>query len=213
MRDFILEVRGLEEEGESFVSNTGLPLTEKEKMFLVKTASSSDDASLYEHILSYTQNKKTVAAQDEDEAVALAIASFASAQDDLAHESVNKAADVEPEFVKDINGLVKKLKPRIERYNKRYNFLIELEGNVQTLQVFLFGKEIKIEDSLKHQKFSPAGFGWGFLGNASYQLAYAICLEIMGPDKAIDVYRDFLNDHLLGLDMNDDFKIDIYLNY
>lgn len=112
-----------------------------------------------------------------------------------------------------VEDLVKELMPRLDRYHKKYNFVIELEGIGHTGQVFLFGNEIKLEESLKYERISNLGFAWGKIGAPCQQLAFAICLEIMGQDKAKEVYMDFCHKHLLKLTAFDDFKIEVQLNY
>ena len=51
------------------------------------------------------------------------------------------------------------MKSQIEKY---YNAPIELKGEIETGRIWLFGKELLPDESLKHKNHSPDGFAWGY---------------------------------------------------
>jgi len=61
-----------------------------------------------------------------------------------------------------------------------------LKGCIASRRVWLDGKELTPEKSLKKVNHSPDGFCWGYGGSGPAQLAAAILLELTG---SIDGYQ------------------------
>lgn len=38
-------------------------------------------------------------------------------------------------------------------------------------------------------RHSPSGFEWGYLGSGPAQLALALCVEVVGPERAVRVHQ------------------------
>ena len=95
--------------------------------------------------------------------------------------------------------LREELNRRKDLMQKSYDITIELKGDWSSRRVWLFGKELDPEPSQKIINHSPDGFAWGYGGSGPAQLALAICLEIMGPDKAPEVYQQVKADIVAGL--------------
>jgi predicted ribonuclease YlaK len=100
---------------------------------------------------------------------------------------------------------------RKRRMKKRYKMTLELKGNMETREVWLFGNKLDPKASLKLVNHSPDGFNWGYAGSGPAQLALAICLEIMGPDKALAIYQDFKFLYITRLPQTD-FEVDIQID-
>ena len=67
----------------------------------------------------------------------------------------------------------------------------ELIGNWVSREVFLDKRELSPGASLAVINHSPDGFAWGYGGSGPGQLALAICLKLLGKEKAIECYQDF----------------------
>jgi hypothetical protein len=128
------------------------------------------------------------------------------AEDELEENIENLAALV------NLNDVVKDIMGRIEIYHKPCKMSIQLAGNFAEGRVWLFEKEIFPDKSLKLQNHSPTGFMWGYGGSGPAQLALAICLELMGEDKAMGVYQDFKFKHIASLPQKD-FEVDIEIDF
>lgn len=111
----------------------------------------------------------------------------------------------------DFEGIVKEILDRSDRYRKKYQMTIELSGEMATRRIWLFGKEIFPEESLKLGKYG-FDFSWGYMGGGPRQLALAICLELMGREKALEVYHDFNTRYIEKLPRTD-FKVDLKIDY
>lgn len=110
-----------------------------------------------------------------------------------------------------LSDVVNDLMNRVKLYRKPCKMNIQLAGEMATQRVWLFGQEIFPEKSLLLKNHSPSGFNWGFGGSGPAQLALALCLELMGEDKALQVYQDFKFKHIATLpqkDFESDFEID-----
>jgi len=66
-----------------------------------------------------------------------------------------------------------------------------LKGNMAARTIWLDYKELTPGDSRRVIDHSPDGFCWGYGGSGPAQLALAICLKLLGRDKAIECYQDF----------------------
>jgi hypothetical protein len=80
---------------------------------------------------------------------------------------------------------------------------ITLKGQWDDQRIWLNGKELLPDKSLKHRNHSPDGFAWGYAGSGPSQLALAICLELYDTEKALTSYMDFKFKHLSSLPMAD----------
>lgn len=65
------------------------------------------------------------------------------------------------------------------------------------------GRMLLLEDSLAYVNHSPTGFTWGGFGSGPAQLAFAILLEIMGPEYAQRNYQQFKTDYIAKLPQAD----------
>ncbi|HEV8514066.1 MAG TPA: DUF6166 domain-containing protein [Cyclobacteriaceae bacterium] len=108
----------------------------------------------------------------------------------------------------DVDAIMKEIMARKERYQKSYKMTVQLKGEFSTNRVWLFEKEILPGESLKVKNHSPDGFLWGYGGSGPAQLALAICIEMFGVDKAMEVYQNFKWKHISGLPRQD-FELDI----
>jgi len=70
-------------------------------------------------------------------------------------------------------------------------FLIAGERGYSKNKLWLDGKEILPEKSLRISNHSPDGFEWGYMGSGPAQTALALCLEIMDPDQAVAMHQAF----------------------
>lgn len=92
------------------------------------------------------------------------------------------------------------------------NAPIQLRGEIETSRVWLFGKELFPEESLKHKSHSPDGFAWGYGGSGPAQLALAICLELFDTETGLEVYQDFKWKYIAVIHQSD-FEIDFTLEH
>lgn len=58
-------------------------------------------------------------------------------------------------------------------------------------KVWLNGKLLNLQTSLKYCSKSPTGFNWGYGGSGPGQLAYEICRQLYGLETANLVFQDF----------------------
>ena len=58
-------------------------------------------------------------------------------------------------------------------------------------KVWLNGKLLNLQASLKYCSKSPTGFNWGYGGSGPGQLAFEICRQLYGLENANLVYQDF----------------------
>jgi hypothetical protein len=84
---------------------------------------------------------------------------------------------------------------------------MEIRGSWQTKQVWIAGREVRPERSLRVRDHSPEGFSWGDGGRGSVQLALALLLEMTHEDLALLWYQD-VQSHIVGRLARDDFVID-----
>lgn len=116
----------------------------------------------------------------------------------------------ESEVVCDLESTLKGLLQRKERFAKQYKMSLQLKGEAESGRVWLFGKLITPEESLKYRNHSPTGFSWSYGGSGPAQLALALCIEIMGVDKALNVYQDFKWKYIATLPKGD-FEKDVWI--
>jgi hypothetical protein len=58
-------------------------------------------------------------------------------------------------------------------------------------KVWLDGKLLNLQASLKYCSKSPTGFNWGYGGSGPAQLAHEICRQLYGLETANLVFQDF----------------------
>ena len=76
----------------------------------------------------------------------------------------------------------------------------KLKGIFTTQTVWLDGKILSPERSLKVYNHSPTGFSWGYLGSGPAQLALAIMLELTDQPHH---YQDFKSIFIANLPQSD----------
>lgn len=114
-------------------------------------------------------------------------------------------------LIGELEGTLEDLWVRKQKYSKRYTMTLELKGEAESGKVWLFGNLITPEKSLKYRNHSPTGFQWSYGGSGPAQLALALCIEIMGVDKALSVYQDFKWKYIATLPKGD-FEQDIFID-
>ena len=86
--------------------------------------------------------------------------------------------------------------------------IIETKGK----EIYLNGKLLTPERSLKVRNHSPHGFSWGYYGSGPAQLALAILLECTTEENAIKYYQQFKDDFIAPL--SGDYKLELNIeNY
>ncbi len=61
---------------------------------------------------------------------------------------------------------------------------MKVKGEFATQRIWVEGKEISPEESLKFRNHSPTGFSWGYGGSGPAQLALALTIEAAKTMKA-----------------------------
>jgi hypothetical protein len=84
---------------------------------------------------------------------------------------------------------------------------MEIRGSWDTKQVWIGGREVRPERSLRVRNHSPDGFSWGDGGSGPAQLALALLLEITTEEMALLWYQD-IQSHIVAQLAQDDFVID-----
>jgi hypothetical protein len=85
--------------------------------------------------------------------------------------------------------------------------VMEIRGDWDTKQVWIGGREVRPERSLRVRNHSPYGFSWGDGGNGPAQLALALLLEITTEEMALLWYQDVRSQIVAQL-AQDDFVLD-----
>jgi hypothetical protein len=67
---------------------------------------------------------------------------------------------------------------------------VEIRGTWETKQVWIGGREVLPDRSVRVRPHSPDGFSWGDGGSGSAQLALALLLELTHEDLALLWYQD-----------------------
>lgn len=83
----------------------------------------------------------------------------------------------------------------------------EGEGN----HAWLNGQKLKPEDSLAKRIHTRKGFEWGCdlwkeVGGGCQQMALSICLELYGPELALQVYPEFMRRFIIGLPKGENWR-------
>ena len=68
---------------------------------------------------------------------------------------------------------------------------MKLKGEWFSRRVWLDGKELFPDQSLKVRNHSPDGFCWGYGGSGPAQLALAVCLRKLPKQEAVARYQEF----------------------
>jgi hypothetical protein len=55
-------------------------------------------------------------------------------------------------------------------------------------------------------RHSPSGFEWGYLGSGPAQLALALCVEVVGPERAVRIHQ-VVKDRLVAPLVGDDWVL------
>lgn len=77
-------------------------------------------------------------------------------------------------------------------------------------KVWLNGKLLNLDESLKHCSKSPTGFNWGYNGSGPAQLAHEICRQLYGLDIAKKVFQGFKHRHIADIQADTfDLTIDL----
>ncbi len=80
-----------------------------------------------------------------------------------------------------------------------------LRGLAESREVWLDGKWLSAEESIKYRNHSPDGFNWGYGGSGPAQLALAIILKLSGKE---DGYQNFKEMVVAPLPMGKDFEME-----
>jgi hypothetical protein len=84
---------------------------------------------------------------------------------------------------------------------------MEIRGKWDTKQVWIGGREVRPERSVRVRHHSPEGFSWGDGGSGSAQLALALLLELTHEELALLWYRD-VQGYIVARLAQEDFVID-----
>jgi hypothetical protein len=85
--------------------------------------------------------------------------------------------------------------------------MMEIRGHWETKQVWIGGREVRPERSLRVRNHSADGFSWGSAGCGTAQLALALLLELTHEDLALLWYQD-VEWYIVARLPQDDFVID-----
>lgn len=106
----------------------------------------------------------------------------------------------------DVEAEIKKLLDRKAIYDKDHDVTFRLRGRQLDRAVWLNDKQLSPKASQTIKNHSPDGFNWdNYGGSGPAQLALAVCLELFGPDKALELYQKFKWDiisHIPGSDFD-----------
>ncbi|MEZ4961985.1 MAG: hypothetical protein R2830_19310 [Saprospiraceae bacterium] len=78
-------------------------------------------------------------------------------------------------------------------------------------KVWLNGKQLNLQASLKYCSKSPTGFNWGYGGSGPAQLAHEICRQIYGLKIARQVFQGFKHRYLANI-QDDGFDLTLDLS-
>jgi hypothetical protein len=84
---------------------------------------------------------------------------------------------------------------------------MEIRGKWETKQVWIGGREVRPERSVRVRNHRPEGFSWGDSGSGATQLALALLLELTNEDLALLWYQD-VQWHIVARLAPDDFVLD-----
>ena len=83
-----------------------------------------------------------------------------------------------------------------------------IRGIASEYALYVDGRKIPLEQSLKIREHSPTGFNWGYGGSGPAQTALAICLLYLDPEQATRAYQYFKRDLVSTLPQGEDFLLD-----
>jgi len=77
--------------------------------------------------------------------------------------------------------------------------------------LYVDGKRLNLQESLKVRDHSPTGFSWGYGGSGPAQTALAILLALVSKEEALKHYQSFKWDLISRMSTDNDFtlKLDI----
>jgi len=78
-----------------------------------------------------------------------------------------------------------------------------IKGIFESRRVFIDGKELFPDESLRLVNHSPDGFAWGYAGSGPAQLALAILLNFLPSDLALSWYQEFKFDFVALIPQTD----------
>jgi hypothetical protein len=84
---------------------------------------------------------------------------------------------------------------------------MEIRGHWETKQVWIGGREVRPEQSMRVRHHSAGGFSWGNSSGGSAQLALALLLELTQENLALMWYQE-VKQHIVARLPQDDFVID-----
>lgn len=86
-----------------------------------------------------------------------------------------------------------------------------IKGYRSTREVFINGIQLHPDASLKVFNHSPDGFAWGYRGSGPAQLALALLMHFMGPERteeAVRLHQVLKEDYIAHLDTNKNFEME-----
>lgn len=90
--------------------------------------------------------------------------------------------------------------------------VITLDGDWESKEVYINGRNLSPAKGQKLRNHSPDGFNWGYGGSGPAQLALSVCLFYFSDEgKAMACYQDFKFKVIAGLPQKD-FAVKIDMN-
>lgn len=84
-----------------------------------------------------------------------------------------------------------------------------IEGIAKEYKIYIDGKELPLEDSLKIWNKSPSGFSWGYQGSGCAQSALGILFHFTKSERiSIHLMQKFKRDIIATLDFDQDFQLE-----
>ena len=81
-----------------------------------------------------------------------------------------------------------------------------------TREVFIDSQVLNFRDSFHYKQLDANSFSWGNFDQGTYQLAFAILLEIGGLRAARNHYNDFTKEFLVHEDADSAFSIQLNIH-
>lgn len=88
---------------------------------------------------------------------------------------------------------------------------ITISGKAQTNELFINGKKINLQKSLKVRNHSPTGFNWGYDGSGPAQSALGILMEFVDKVDAATFYQDLKFGFINRFEVGKDFSVVVNL--
>jgi hypothetical protein len=85
-------------------------------------------------------------------------------------------------------------------------FAGQRRGNETAVTMIVDGTTRELPLHLGVYRHSPSGFEWGYLGSGPAQLALALCVEVVGPERAVRVHQ-VVKDRLVARLDGDDWVL------